>query len=109
MSKIDYLPTIPVTAQEVLKLADNELASVVTLWKIIDKDVSISAKILNVTNSAYFWFSATVKTLNEAILRIGFLNVKNIAFGLSLMTVFSDEKRQKSNGLREDFRTLCIC
>ena len=109
MSKIDYLPTIPVTAQEVLKLADNELASVVTLWKIIDKDVSISAKILNVANSAYFGFSATVKTLKEAILRIGFLNVKNIAFGLSLMTVFSDEKRQKSNGLREDFRTLCIC
>jgi putative nucleotidyltransferase with HDIG domain len=95
LSKIEYLPTIPETAREVLKLTDNELAAVVTLGKIIDKDVSISAKILNVANSAYFGFGGIVKTVSEAILRIGFLNVKNIAFGLSLMSVFSDQKGKK--------------
>jgi HD-like signal output (HDOD) protein len=95
LSKIEYLPTIPATAREVLKLTDNELASIVTLGKIIDKDVSITAKILNVANSAYFGISANVRTLNEGILRIGFLNVKNIAFGLSLMSVFDDEKGEK--------------
>ena len=83
------------TAQEVLKLASDDLASVVTLGKIIDKDVSISAKILNVANSAYFGFSSNVKTVSEAILRIGFLSVKNISFGLSLMSVFDNEKRKK--------------
>lgn len=95
LSKIEYLPTIPETAREVLKLTDNELTAVVTLGKIIDKDVSISAKILNVANSAYFGFGGTVKTVSEAILRIGFLNVKNIAFGLSLMSVFNDQKGKK--------------
>jgi HD-like signal output (HDOD) protein len=95
LNKIDYLPTIPMTAQEVLKLAGDEMASVVTLGEIIDRDVSISAKILNVANSAYFGFSANVKTVNEAILRIGFLNVKNIAFGLSLMSVFNDGTGKK--------------
>jgi len=95
IDKIDYLPTIPETAQEVLKLTDNELASVVSLGKIIDKDVSISAKILHVANSARFGYSANVSTVNEAILRIGFLNVKNIAFGLSLMSVFHSEKGKK--------------
>jgi len=95
LEKIDFLPTIPVTAQEILKLTDNELAAVVTLGKIIDKDVSISAKILNVANSAYFGFGGKVTTMQEAILRIGFLNVKNIAFGISLMSVFNDEKGKK--------------
>jgi putative nucleotidyltransferase with HDIG domain len=95
LSKIEYLPTIPETAREVLKLTDNELTAVVTLGKIIDRDVSISSKILNVANSAYFGFGGTVKTVSEAILRIGFLNVKNIAFGLSLMSVFNDQKGKK--------------
>jgi HD-like signal output (HDOD) protein len=82
-------------AQEVLKLASDDMASVVSLGKIIDKDVSISAKILSVANSAYFGFSSNVKTMSDAILRIGFLNVKNISFGLSLMSVFENEKKKK--------------
>jgi HD-like signal output (HDOD) protein len=88
LQKIDYLPTIPITAQQVLKLANDNMASTASLGEIIEMDVSISARILNVANSAYFGFNINVKTVSEAILRIGFSNVKNVALGGSLMSVF---------------------
>jgi putative nucleotidyltransferase with HDIG domain len=90
VEKITKLPTIPVVAQEILSLADNDLLSVTKLEKIIQNDPAISAKVLSVANSAYFGINSTTSTLNNAILRIGFNNVKSIALAVSLITVMGD-------------------
>ena len=90
VQQITQLPTIPVVAQQVLKLVHDELTSVDKLSNIIENDPPISAKILSVANSAYFGYKTTTKTIHNAILRIGFTNVKDIAVGVSLMTVFEE-------------------
>jgi putative nucleotidyltransferase with HDIG domain len=91
VEKITKLPTIPVVAQEILSLADNDLLSVNKLEKIIQNDPAISAKVLSVANSAYFRTGSHTSTLSNAILRIGFNNFKSIALAVSLMTVIGDE------------------
>ena len=91
--KITKLPTLPVIAQEILAVIDDDLTPVNKLEKIIENDPAISAKILSVANSAFFGFRMPAKTLNNAIIRIGFNNVKNIAIGISLITVLEDGKR----------------
>jgi putative nucleotidyltransferase with HDIG domain len=96
VQKITKLPTIPVIAQEILSLTDDDLVSVKKLEKIVENDPAISAKILSVANSAYFGFKVPAKTLSSAIFRIGFNNVRNIALGISIMTVLGDDRHKKA-------------
>ncbi|MBI5055203.1 MAG: HDOD domain-containing protein [Nitrospirae bacterium] len=93
IQQIKTLPTIPVIAQQILSLVGDDLVSISKLEKIVENDPAISAKILSVANSAYFASKTPTKTLGNAIFRIGFNNVKNIAVGISLMTVLDDGKR----------------
>lgn len=95
VQRIKNLPTIPIVAQEILSLVNNDLTSVSKLEKIVENDPAISAKVLSVANSAFFGIHVPTKTLNSAIIRIGFNNVKNIALGISLMTVLGNGKQGK--------------
>jgi len=103
VQKITKLPTIPGTAQEILALLSDENATVDKLEKIIENDPAISAKIMSVANSAFFSVKMPVKTLSNAIMRIGFNNVKNIALGISLMTVLGDVDRSRPMDYRRVF------
>ena len=52
------LPTLPVIAQKVLMLADDDAASAERLTAIISSDQSLSAKVLALANSAYYGIAA---------------------------------------------------
>ncbi len=90
VQKITKLPTIPIVAQEILSLLHDDLVTVDVLEKIIAKDPTISAKILSFANSAFFGAKGAIKTIHDAVIRIGFKNVKNISVGISLMTVLHE-------------------
>ncbi len=96
VQKITKLPTLPVIAQEILGLVNNDLITVDKLEKIIENDPAITAKVLSVSNSAYFGMKTPTKSLGNAIMRIGFNNVKNIAIGVSLMTVMADGRKDRA-------------
>jgi putative nucleotidyltransferase with HDIG domain len=92
--KISKLPTIPVIAQEILRISSEDMSSVRALEKIVEKDPAISARILSVANSAAFVTRFPTRTINSAILKIGFNNVRSIALGISLITVFSNDGKK---------------
>lgn len=96
VKSIKNLPTLPVIAQVVLRLIGDEKLSIESLESVIEKDPAISAKILSVANSAFFGFQVTTDMLSNAIMRIGTNNVKNVALGISLMTILDDGKRGKA-------------
>ncbi len=96
VQQITELPTVPIIAQEVLNLVNSDSISVEKLETIIQNDPAISAKILSVANSAFFRVKETTKTLSSAISRVGFDNVKNVAIGVSLMSVFYEKKHGKA-------------
>lgn len=93
VQQITQLPTIPAVAQQVLKLVHDEFTPVEKLENIIENDPPIAAKIISVANSAFFGYKTPTQTVSDAIMRIGFDNVRDIAFGISLMTVFEGEER----------------
>ena len=96
VEQITNLPSLPAIAREIITLTDNDLISVNKLERIIGNDPAISAKILSVSNSVFYGFSTPVKTLNTAIMRIGFSSVRNIALGISIMTVLNDGKHRRA-------------
>jgi len=95
IKKIDKLPTIPAVAYEILNLVGDDSVSVSKIESVVENDPAISGKILSVANSAFFGSKQAIKTLDNAIMRIGLNNVKNIALGISIMTVFDEGKGPK--------------
>ncbi|MBF0319351.1 MAG: HDOD domain-containing protein [Nitrospirae bacterium] len=95
VQKISNLPTIPVLAQEIIDTINNENADVRKLEDIVSRDPIISAKILSHANSALFGVSHATTTVAGAIARIGLNNVKNIALGVSMMTIFDSPRGAK--------------
>jgi putative nucleotidyltransferase with HDIG domain len=103
VQKITDLPTLPATAQRILAVVDDNLSSVRKLESVIENDPPIAAKILSVANSAFWGFNTPAKNLSTAIIRIGFNNVKNIAVGISLMTVLNGGRHRGSLGYERIF------
>ncbi|NOZ68039.1 MAG: HDOD domain-containing protein [Deferribacteres bacterium] len=108
VQQITKLPTVPDIARQILSLVDDNKLSVSKLENIVEKDPSIAAKILSVANSAFFGLTIPVTTINSAILRIGFNNVKNIALGISLMTVLDDGKPEHRVYYKKVFRHSAV-
>lgn len=93
LQKIEKLPTLPDIAQRVLSLTNNPLVSIDELKSILERDPAISSKILSVANSAFYGFPSTSNfMLHDAIMRIGTDTVKNIAVGISVLTLFGSSK-----------------
>jgi len=90
VQRIRKIPTLSVIAQEVLNLTSNDSVSIAKLEGVIEHDPPIASRILSVSNSAFFGTQAPNTTVSNAIVRIGFDNVRNIAFGVALLTMFSD-------------------
>ena len=54
------LPTLPIIAQKVLMLADDDEASAEKLTAMISSDQSLSVKVLAVANSAYYGYRSKI-------------------------------------------------
>ena len=93
VDKIEKLPTLPIIAQEILRLNNDPLLSINTLTKIIEKDPAISSKIISTANSPFFASWNQTTNLDGAIMRIGINTVKSIAVGISILSFMDDSKQ----------------
>src|SRR5262249_47259594 len=76
------LPTLPVIAQKVLTLADDDEANAEKLTTIISSDQSISAKVLALANSAYYGYRGQVGTLRQDVDVIGTSMLKQLSLSV---------------------------
>ena len=83
------LPTLSVVAIRLVELASDEECSVNDLVSLIEKDPSLAIRLLKIANSAFFKSAEPVTTLRQAVIRIGFQQLRIMALSLSL----SDKER----------------
>jgi HD-like signal output (HDOD) protein/CheY-like chemotaxis protein len=81
----DDLPTLPTVATKVMHVTSDTGASVKEVAELIEKDLALSAKILQVINSPFYGFSRGITSVSEAVSLMGFREVGNLALGLSVM------------------------
>lgn len=93
VDKIENLPTLPLIAQKIMNLNNDSSLSIEKLTNIVERDPAIAAKIFSFANSAFFGFRYQTTDLDNAIMRIGFNNVKNIAVGISVLSFLDDSKK----------------
>ena len=75
---IKNLPTLPIIVGRILEVADDTGASANELAEIVSKDMSVSAKVLNLANSAFYGFSRRITTIPQAVVMLGFDTVRSL-------------------------------
>lgn len=76
VAELKSLPSVPGIYSELVETANRPDATLEDLSAIISRDVGISARILQLANSAFFGLHQKVSTLDEAIAYIGFETIR---------------------------------
>ena len=82
------LPPLSVAAIKLIELASDDTSSADDLARVIDKDPALAARLLTLANNAFFRSISPVSTLKQAIVRIGFHQLRIMALSLSLRETF---------------------
>lgn len=86
MSAVD-LPAIPVVATKVIQLVESERVTPEELAKTIASDPAVAARILKLSNSAYYGCQRQIQTLSAAIMILGFKTLKSLVVATSLKSI----------------------
>ncbi len=87
-----HLPILPEILLRLLEACDNESTPLTEVASLIDKDPSLSFKVLQLVNSAYFGLRTTYSGIDQAVVYLGASSVKNMAVTAAVHQVF-DRKR----------------
>lgn len=95
LSEVNNLPTLPTVYTTISEAIQDSRTSTESLAKIISTDQASSFKILKIVNSPFYGFRGKIDTISQAILYLGFNEVRNIIFALSVISAFSKDKSLK--------------
>lgn len=84
VERIEQLPVIPAVAARVLSL-DDDATSAAEVADTLSADPVLTTTLLKVSNSAYYGFARQVSTVREAVMLLGFKQVRQIALGASVI------------------------
>ncbi|PLX17417.1 MAG: hypothetical protein C0601_07605 [Candidatus Muiribacterium halophilum] len=93
LNKIDDIPTLPMVAAKLLKTVNDPNFDVKELSNIISMDQAVMAKLLRVANSAFYAGNSEVKTIDQAVMRLGVSQVRSIVVGVSVIKSFAQFKQ----------------
>lgn len=83
------LPSLPKTYHELtMALADPD-CSIRTIARIVEFDVGISAKILQLVNSAFFGLAGSITTIHNAVGYLGVSTLKSLVLSVEVFRAFA--------------------
>jgi putative nucleotidyltransferase with HDIG domain len=88
--KINNLPMLPKVVQEVMQLLGNSEVDIKALANKINHDQVLAARVLRMSNSAYFGCSRTIKTIEDAVGLIGLQNLKSLVIASGVTATFTE-------------------
>lgn len=83
LKKIREIPPLPVAAQKLLELVNDDRTSAKDLTRILESDQALAGKILQLVNSSFYGFSGKITTLSHAVVILGFSAINHIAISFA--------------------------
>jgi HD-like signal output (HDOD) protein len=99
VTRVKSLPTLPALYQQLTDELRKEDASMDQIGEIISHDVGMTAKILQLVNSAFFGLPQPISNPGEAVMYLGLSTVRALVLSLQ---VFSQFKNPKLEGFSLD-------
>lgn len=102
VEKLPNVPTLPEKYQEIQTALQNDTATMQSIGRIIETDPALTARILQLANSAAFGLPHPVSTAGEALSRLGINTVAGMVLSHGVFTQF-DQRTIRSTGIRDVF------
>jgi diguanylate cyclase (GGDEF)-like protein len=109
LSRADNLPSLPAVALEVLRISQDEDATLDDMASCLSRDPALAAKILKLANSSLFSSGKAVTTLQRATMLLGMKTVKLMALSFSLAGSLPKKGRQGSFDFTEYWHRSLVC
>ena len=107
LRNVGQLPTLPIVYSRLQKVLADPRVSANEVGRVIEQDQSLASKMLKIVNSAYYSFPRRIATVSQAVVILGFNEVKNLALSISIMNQFGPmENKEIFNHL--EFWRHCI-
>lgn len=90
---------MPFVATKVMQIVGDANATVEELQKVIQDDQALASRILKIANSALYARSRQVTTISDAIVMLGFNNIRSLAIASATRNLYL--KRGKVLGLKD--------
>jgi putative nucleotidyltransferase with HDIG domain len=93
LMEINEISTLPQVMSRIMQIVTDENSCAADLAKEITKDKSLTAKILKVVNSAYYGFYREIVKVSDAVVVLGFNEIKRLSLAMSVLDMFGKDKR----------------
>jgi HD-like signal output (HDOD) protein len=90
-SRINSLPTLPSLHKQLTDELRREEASLERVAEIISRDIAMTAKILQLVNSAFFGLSQPAATVHEAVVYLGLTTIRALVLSVQVFSQFNQE------------------
>lgn len=90
---IGQLPSLPAVVHQLLGSIDNEQADIADISRKIGQDQALVAKVLRVANSSFYGMQGRVASIQDAMVVLGFRNVRTLVLAAALTGSFPKSQR----------------
>jgi putative nucleotidyltransferase with HDIG domain len=86
--KAGDLQVLPAVARKVIGIISDERASATDLIRVIERDQTITSRMLKLANSAFYGLPRDVTSLQQAVLVLGFRSIQNLVLAATTRSLF---------------------
>ena len=90
VSGIDHLPSLPDIYIKIQQIINDTKSSINDIATIVEKDLAMSSKLLQLVNSAFFGYYQDIKTPAKAVHILGIETVKSLVLALKVFSQFEE-------------------
>ncbi len=84
LRRIKNIPPVPAAISRIMTIVDKDETDAKALAQVIEYDAGLSGRVLRVANSAFFGLSSRVPHVQQAVVVLGFSEIKNLAVSIAL-------------------------
>lgn len=88
INDVQKLPTLPAIANKVTKLLKDPTCTAIRVSEVIDKDPSLTIRVLRLVNSAFYSIRSEVTNVRHAVALLGFKTISQMVITISVFDVF---------------------
>jgi len=88
VSRLDSLPSLPALYLEIMQELQSEQSSINRIGDIISRDLAMTAKILQLVNSAYFGLPRHIGSPEQAVFLLGLDTIKSLVLSIQVFSKF---------------------
>lgn len=96
IQRINEFPTLPTIYSNLMDVMVNPRSTAMDVANVVSKDQASASKVLKAANSSVYGFQGRVTNISQAVMFLGFEEIKNLITALSIIDLFASIKTKNA-------------